>query len=179
MKPFFLVLCACMATAMLQAQDFSGYRTGSRTGVNGVFFNPASMAGSSYRWDANLFSISTLAGNNQAGFRLKNVGDLFNGDSLRSQLFGKNAGAASGMASVDIHGPSFGFNTGKKWAFAFTTRVRAMANVSDVDGKLVNNITNDFSNDPQLPYTISTAQNMRVYGKRLVGVRPQCGPRVV
>ena len=162
MKLFSLTLCACMATAMLEAQDFTGYRTGSRTGVNGVFFNPASMAGSPYRWDANVFSISLLAGNNQASFRLKNLSDLSNGDSLRNQLFGKNAGAASGMASVDVHGPSFMLNTGKKWAFAFTSRVRAMANVSDVDGKLVNKITDDFSNDPQLPYTISTAQNMRV-----------------
>lgn len=162
MKLFSLTLCACMAAVALTAQDFTGYRTGSQTGVNGVFFNPASMAGSHYRWDANLFSISILAGNNQASFRLKNLGDSFNGDSLRNQLFGKNAGAASGIASVDIHGPSFMFNTGKKWAFAFTTRIRAVANVADVDGKLVNKITEDFRNDPQLPYTISTNKNMRL-----------------
>lgn len=151
-----------MAAITLMAQDFTGYRTGSQTGVNGVFFNPASMAGSRYRWDANVFSISTLAGNDQASFSLKNLGDSFNSDSLHNQLFGKGAGAASGIASVDIHGPSFMYNTGKKWAFALATRVRAMANVADVDGKLVNKITEDFRNDPQLPYTISTDKNMRL-----------------
>ena len=157
-----LTLCACLSTTLLTAQDFTGYRTGSQTGVNGVFFNPASIADSRYRWDVNLFSISTFAGNNQASFRLKNLGDSFNGDSLRNQLFGRNAGAASGMASTDVHGPSVMLRMGDKWAFAFTTRIRAMANVQDVDGKLVNKITEDFSNDPQLPYTISTNKNMRV-----------------
>ncbi|MBE7172271.1 MAG: hypothetical protein INR73_16915 [Williamsia sp.] len=161
MKLFLSTLCACLSTTLLLAQDYAGYRTSSQNGVNGVFFNPASIAGSRYRWDANVFSISTFAGNNQASFQLKNLGNSFNSDSLRNQLFGKEAGAASGMASVDIHGPSFMLSKGK-WGFAVTTRIRAMANVSDVDGKLVNKITEDFQNDPQLPYTISSGKNMRV-----------------
>ena len=46
-----------VATALpAAAQDFPGYRAGNYTGVNGVFFNPANIADSRYRFDVNLFS---------------------------------------------------------------------------------------------------------------------------
>ena len=162
MKFCLVILCSCLVCTSLTAQDFAGYRTGNYTGVNGVFFNPANIADSRYRWDVNLVTLSTLAGNNQASFRLRNLKNAFNSDSLQDQLFGKNAGTSSGIVSTDVHGPSFMLRTGKKMAFAFTTRARVMGNVADVDGKLLNKLTDDFSNDPQLPYSISSAKNMRV-----------------
>ena len=69
------------------AQDFSGYRSGNYTGVNGVFFNPANIADSRYRWDFNLFSISTSLGNNKASFKLKDFGKTINTDSIKNQVF--------------------------------------------------------------------------------------------
>lgn len=144
------------------AQDFPGYRAGNYSGVNGVFFNPANIADSRYRWDVNLFSVNVLAGNNQASFKLKDIGRTFNSDSLENQIYGKNAGVTSGKMNVNLVGPSFMFNAGKKTSIALTTRARVMADVHDIDGKLLEKLLDDYSNDKQLPYTLSSAKNMRV-----------------
>lgn len=146
----------------ISAQDFPGYRAGNYTGVNGAFFNPANIADSRYRWDFNLLSISTSVGNNQASFNLKNIGETFNSDSLVNKFIGKNAGPSSGNVNAAFHGPSLLFNTGRKSSFAFTTRARVMLNAVDIDGKLVDKILNDVGNDPQLPYSINSNENMRV-----------------
>ncbi len=143
-----------------QAQDFPGYRAGNYTGVNGVFFNPANIADSRYRFDINLFSISSFVGNNQASFSLNNLS--FNDSTLKDQLLGSKAGLSSGLLNLDIHGPSVMFNTGKKMSFALTTRARVMANITDIDGKLLDKITNDLTNDPSLPYTINSNANQRM-----------------
>ena len=63
------------------AQDFPGYRAGNYTGVNGVFFNPANLADSRYRFDFNLISVSSFVGNNQATFKLKNITQSFDADA--------------------------------------------------------------------------------------------------
>lgn len=159
---FCLFAIAGIGFTTTYAQEFPGFRTGDYTGVNGVFFNPANIAGSPYRFDVNIFSLNTLAANDQAAFKLSTIGNGFKGDSIKNQLFGKDAGPASGMITMDFHGPSFMFNIGRKNAFAVTTRARLFANVSDIDGKLFDKISDDFTNDPSLPYTISSAKNMRV-----------------
>ncbi|MEO8583871.1 MAG: DUF5723 family protein, partial [Flavitalea sp.] len=162
MKNFLLVILSFVIINSISAQDFPGYRSGSYTGVNGVFFNPATMAGSPYKFDVNLFSLSTLVANNQASFKLSNIGQSFNGDSIKNQIFGKNAGPASGSFTTDIHGPSVMVSVGKN-SFAFTTRARAFGTVKNIDGKLFNELSNsDFINDGSLPYTISSNQNMRL-----------------
>jgi hypothetical protein len=158
----YLVFSLFVFSQTISAQDFPGYRAGNYTGVNGVFYNPANIADSRYRWDFNLFSLSTSVGNNQASFRFKNIGNTFKGDSLINQFIGKDAGAASGMVSANIHGPSVMFNTGKKAAVAFTSRARIMMNAIDIDGKLVDKITNGPEADPGIPYSINSSQNMRV-----------------
>jgi hypothetical protein len=161
-KSFFCGFVALMAIAS-HAQDFAGYRDGNYSGVNGVFFNPANIADSRYKLDINLFSLSTSLGNNQASYSLKNIGETFNGDSIKNQIFGNNAGPASGQLNLNMIGPSFMVNLDQKSAFAVTTRGRTMMNVIDIDGKLINQVLDDMNyNDPALPYTISSGQNMRV-----------------
>lgn len=143
------------------AQDFPGYRSGNYTGVNSVFFNPANIADSRYYFDVNLASASTMAANDQASFRLSDISESFNGDSIRNQLFGTQAGAATGMFAIDIHGPSGMMGLGEKNAIALTTRGRMFANALDVDGKLFHQISQRATQDPDLPYTLSSQENMR------------------
>lgn len=163
MKYYLFLFVLFFAVAVVSAQDFSGYRAGNFTGVNGAFFNPASIADSRYRFDLNLISASTSVGNNKASFNLKDVIKSFDADSLKQQVTGRNAGPSNGLISVDIHGPSFMFNAGRKMAFALTSRVRAMTNITDLDGKLADKLMTDFdNNDPALPYTIASNNNMRV-----------------
>lgn len=148
-------------TIIAKAQDFAGYRSGNYTGVNGVFFNPANIADSRYRFDFNLFAISGFVGNDKAKFSLKNIANSLNVDSIKNQLFGENAGTSSGFVSTSVHGPSLMFNVGQKSSIALTTRARVLANVMDMDGKLIDKISDDFNNDPALPYTISSSEDMR------------------
>lgn len=156
-----LLYSFAVATPAL-AQDFAGYRTGNYTGVNSVFFNPANIADSRYRWDVNLVSISTLVGNNKASFNLKDLGNSFKGDTLKNQIFGSNAGPSSGTFGLNVIGPSVMFNINKKTSVAITTRARTMVTISDIDGKLANKLINDFENDPSLPYQINSNNNMHV-----------------
>ncbi|WP_276480070.1 DUF5723 family protein [Paraflavitalea pollutisoli] len=144
------------------SQDFTGYRTGNYTGVNGVFFNPANIADSRYRWDVNLFSVSVLAGNNQASFKLSKIGDSFNADSLENQLYGKNAGGTSGAMNVGFLAPSFLFNVSPKTSIALTSRARVMANVQDIDGTLLQQVVDGYTSDAGLPYSITSGKNMFV-----------------
>src|SRR5687768_4648715 len=185
MKHYYSLIVICLFGLQLKAQEFSGYRTGNYTGVNSVFFNPATIADSRYRFDINLLSIGTSAGNNQASFNVKNTINAFDADSLNNQLFGKDAGPSNGLVNVDIRGLSFMVSAGKM-SFALTTRGRVMSNISDIDGKLVNQVMNDFNDDSQLPYTISSNSNMRMnvnawseYGLSIAGVLGEEGPHFI
>lgn len=161
MKKLLLAALSGFCFTQVVAQNFSGFSSGNYAGVNGVFSNPANVADSRYRFDLNLFSLQTLAANDQASFSLRNISGGFKGDSLKNQVFGKDAGPASGMMQVELRGPSAMFTIGRKNSFAVTTRARMFANITDIDGKLFDKISEDFNNDPSLPYTISSTRNMR------------------
>lgn len=157
-----VLFIACCLVLSTQAQDFSGYRTGNNTGVAGVFYNPASIAGSPFRWDVNLLSASTAIGNNKASFKLSDIGRTLNADSIKNKVFAEGSGPSSGIASVVLQGPSVMFNLDKKSAIAITTRARAMMNIVDIDSKLAKQITDDNPDNVGLPYVVSSATNMVV-----------------
>jgi hypothetical protein len=156
-----LSLCMGSYVAAHAQQDLAGFRTGNYTGVNGVFSNPANIADSRYRWDVNIIGINANVSNNQADFSLKDLGKTFNDDDITDKLFGKEAGPTSGLANVAAHLPSFMVSVGPKMAFAFTARARVLANITDMDGTLVDKISNVGEID-NLPYSISSNSNMRV-----------------
>lgn len=162
MKSLTALALGLLLFSTVRAQDYAGYRTGNNTGVNGVFFNPANIADSRYRWDFTLFGVSAGIGNNKASFKISDIGKTLDGDSIKNKIFSNEAGPASGLVSAAFTGPSVFFNLGKKSALALTSRVRAMANVVDVDGKLANQIIDDVNNNSGLPYTISSSNNMVV-----------------
>jgi hypothetical protein len=97
-----------------------------------------------------------MVGNDKAAYSLKDIGHSLDGDSLKGKIAGAKSGFTSAMLSVNVIGPSFMFNVGKKNAFAFTTRARVMANTKKVDGKLLNQFINQEIDDPDLPYNFST-----------------------
>lgn len=152
------VLCPLFVLTA-HAQDFAGYRTGNNTGVNGVFFNPASIADSRYRWDATLFNVNTSIGNNKASFKLSDISKTLNGDSIKNKIFSDGAGPSSGAASVAVTGPSVFFNLDKKSALALTSRARVMVNAVDIDGKFARQLIDDANANTGLPYTVSSTDN--------------------
>lgn len=158
------LLTALLLTALQPAlaQDFPGFRAGNYTGVNGVFFNPASIADSRYRFDFNLISVSTMVGNNKASFNLGDLTKSIDGEELENQFIGTNAGLSTGMVSVDLHGPSLMFNAGKRASLALTTRVRTTANIVDIDGQLAGKLLDDLETNVQYPYSIASNADMRL-----------------
>ena len=146
----------------IQAQDFPGLRTSNYAGVTNVFFNPANIADSRHRWDFTLFNISTSIGNNQASFKLQDIGRTLDADSIKNKIFSGNAGSSSGFASAVVQGPSVFFNLNKKSALAITSRARVMTNIIDIDGKLAEQLVDEINDNTGFPYRISSTNNMVV-----------------
>jgi len=162
MRKIQLTVVFALALTASMAQSLPGFRTSNYSGVNGVFYNPANTADSKYKYDVNVLAIDMLVANNKASFDLANITDNFKDDGLRDNFLTNGAGASSGLITLDIHGPSFLLNIDHKNAFALTTRVRAFANVLNIDGKLLNQLSDDVNPDSDLPYRISSTENMRL-----------------
>ncbi len=162
MRKIQLTIVFALAISASIGQSLPGFRTSNYSGVNGVFYNPANTADSKYKYDVNLLSADMLVANNKASFDLANIGDNFKGEALRDNFLTNSAGASSGLITLDIHGPSFLLNVDHKNAFALTTRVRAFANVLNIDSKLLNQLSDDVNTDSDLPYRISSTENMRL-----------------
>jgi len=157
-----LVACGIGIAASTFGQDFPGYRTGNYSGVNGVFFNPANVVDSRFRWDVNLFSVSANIGNNNAEYKMKDIGDMFKNDStLMNKFFPINGKPTNALSSIALNLPSFMFNINSKNSMAVTTRFRTLVNANDVDSKLVNAIRNqdvDFGTG----YNVQSNDNSRL-----------------
>ncbi|MBC7946778.1 MAG: hypothetical protein H7Y42_02780 [Chitinophagaceae bacterium] len=158
MKKMTLLTYLVFSSCFLFSQNFPGYRSGNYTGVNGVFYNPANIADSRYRWDVNLIGINGNLGNSQASFKLKNLGDVFN-DNVDSLFFGNSEKESSGIIDMDIIGPSVMFSIGKKNSFAITTRFRAIGNVHDIDGNLIQSIDDE---NTGLPLTLKSNSQQKI-----------------
>lgn len=159
MKSLALSALSVFFCLFLSAQSFIGYRSGNYTGVNGAFFNPANIADSRYKWNVNLLGINAGIGNNNTSYSFKNLSEVLDGDA-DSLLFGTNGKDLNGAVNVDFFGPSFMFNINRKTSIALTTRVRGMANIENVNGKLVQSINDDI--DGGLPYTLNSNNNQKV-----------------
>lgn len=159
MKRIFFSACLFLIVINAFSQNFPGYNTSNYSGVNGVFSNPANVVGSRYKWNVNLLSINAGVANNNASFKLSNITSAFDGE-VDSLLFGDGTKTANGNVNVDIHGLSFMFNLTKKSSIAFTSRLRVLANVVDVDGEFIESINNDFSSS--LPFNLQSSENQKV-----------------
>jgi hypothetical protein len=129
-------VCLALVAGIIQvkAQAFAGFRAGKNSGVNGVFSNPASMAGSNYKWDVNLGSAHLEWG--------------FEGSSASDTLFNKNFKGvktsemiteslkANGYVNLDLYGPSIMMNLHNSSSLALTTRYRIMGNLHDFGGRV-------------------------------------------
>ncbi|MRG44003.1 hypothetical protein GFS24_02700 [Chitinophaga sp. SYP-B3965] len=124
-----LLIVGLLVATSLQAQTFPGYHTSQYAGIHAVPFNPASAAGSRYRWDVNIAGLSANGGNTYMKF---NKASLLSGDSLKRfvdwfpDTLSKNQQHAWG--SVDIMLPSALYSIDETQSIAFTWRVRASFN---------------------------------------------------
>jgi outer membrane protein OmpA-like peptidoglycan-associated protein len=164
MMRFSILVILNLFTLFLQAQQpFSGFRSGNYSGVNGVFYNPASIVDSRYRWDVNLVSTHVAVGNNFASFQLRKLPSLLRNDSLSiDSMFLKTKKATlAAMVNADITGPSVMFHVNARLSMALTTRFRSFVNISDVDKAFAQTISNQISN-ATYPYQAQSSYNQHL-----------------
>ncbi|RVT72241.1 OmpA family protein [Flavobacterium sufflavum] len=142
-KRVFLSLFAFASFCSANAQSYLGYIPDNYAGVQGVLYNPASIADSRFKADINLFSISSSVGNDLYGVKIFDVFKSGYDFDLEAKKNFSNANNA--VFNIDAMGPSFMFNIAPKHTLAVFTRARAFLNVIDVNGKVINDITKDNS----------------------------------
>lgn len=124
------------SSLIVAAQSYTGYHSSTYAGVYGILTNPADILNHRFRGDINLAGISVQAQNNTVAFKYAKNAD--------STIFA-NPITKHGKAYVntDVFGPSFLIKLSDKHAFAVTSRVRAITNVSNVSSDLLNTILQD------------------------------------
>jgi hypothetical protein len=153
----FSLLCVTTAMSLFGAfkarAQFSlgGYSNSHYAGIHGVPNNPASAAGTHYKWDVNIAGINAAAGNTYIRFpraillhppdsleALKKNRDYFLDSAANGKQFG--------WGNVDIMMPSVLYSIDELQSVAFTWRVRAMANGGNVTTDVANFFAQDFPN---------------------------------
>jgi hypothetical protein len=150
-----LTFLMLLLTFVGNAQSFFGFQHDNYAGVNAVMSNPANIVDSRFRTDINLFSGDINFTNSYYSFTLN---ELFSDDYYSQDNTTNTSGSNSLYTKVDILGPSFMFNIAKNQSIAFTTRLRGIAHITNLDGNLINSI-ND--NDAFGDYSISN-QNFSI-----------------
>ncbi|RPE05876.1 hypothetical protein EGT74_26320 [Chitinophaga lutea] len=146
-KRLLLLIAGISAAITSHAQSFPGYHTSHYAGIHGVPFNPASAAGSRYRWDVNIVGADARAGNTYIKFEKSS---LMAGDSLRrwrDYFPDTNATRKQyGWGSADIMMPSGLYSIDEKQSVAFVWRVRGSASGGGVEAATANFFGIDYPN---------------------------------
>lgn len=122
-----------MSSAMVMAQQsFSGLKNGYRSGVHRVLSNPANIAGSSYKWHANVLSIGLSSGTDAFSIGMDNMGEDLDRIILSSSK-GLSTEQFSAGASGEVLWPSFMFRINKKQSLAVTARSRILMNIENMN----------------------------------------------
>ncbi|MFA9189619.1 DUF5723 family protein [Flavobacterium sp. FBOR7N2.3] len=148
-KRIFLSLFAFASFCSANAQSYLGYIPDNYAGVQSVLYNPASIADSRFKVDINLFSTSSSIGNDLYGVKIFDVfKDGYDFDLEAKKNF---SNANNAFLNTDVMGPSVMFNIAPKHTLAIYTRARAVLNVIDINGNVVNEISKDNKTDFDYP----------------------------
>lgn len=148
----FTFILLAIAINPLRSQERLGLATSNYAGASGVFFNPATIVRSPFRWDFNLVGVHVFGDNNYAYvddvnipkyvFNPKdiNINNQFNKENkdlsddylikYKDNPFKKHA-----YASALAHGPSIIISR-EDWSFGFHTAVRTHASVRGIPAEI-------------------------------------------
>jgi len=121
-------LAMCLTAS---SQSFIGYGYDNYSGVNSIILNPGMLAGSKYKVNVNIISVSAYAGNNAYELDRKKLFSLKFDHMSEGDGYYKSANKDYKYMylNTDILGPSAMFNIDKKDAIGIITRVRSLGNV--------------------------------------------------
>lgn len=118
-----------------KSQDFQTFVHDNYTGATGMFYNPASIVDSRYKFDMELFGFTTRVDNNWVKINNDMILNLFSGNpsTLNDNL---SMATASGNKDVylgiELRALSFMFNFNPKNSFGFSSRVRILGNIDNI-----------------------------------------------
>lgn len=165
-----------VASSSVFAQDFTGYGIGSWAGINSLHINPANVVDSRYKVDINLVSVNAFLGNNATSINQQYLFDKSRWEQPIDPYiknYTDEDRPKNGLVNLRIQGPSFMFNISKKDALAFTSNVRMVGNVKNLENQVFGYIVNGippsdfYSNGAgafQNPYTSVNAMVWAEYG---------------
>ncbi|WP_143310458.1 DUF5723 family protein [Chitinophaga vietnamensis] len=145
------LLCAILMFAgcsIAMAQSFAGYHTSHYAGIYGVLSNPASAAGTRYRWDVNIIGADGKAGNTYVKYPkslLFNIPDTFR----KNQDFFLDTSAKrkqNGWEMAEILMPSVMYSIDERQTVSFIWRIRSSANGGPLSTEQANFFGNSFPN---------------------------------
>lgn len=135
------------------AQDFLPALSDNYMGINQVLLQPASIMDSRFKVDINVIGFNNDVFNDM--IRFKSSGALNPFSTLRHEDWWKdhtylsdpNGKDKSAILSQSVLGPGFLISIGDKHAFGFTSRLRNIVNVDDLDEPLARSIYDDFEDE--------------------------------
>jgi hypothetical protein len=141
-KTILLTTCLLIIVST-NAQNFAGYNSANNIGVNSVFFNPASICDSRYKWNFNLATVNGTVTTNYASVKSSDMLKMFSGDTISGYFTRDPKVEKVQLASnIDILGPSLMLSLNPKSSFAITTRVRNLVSFNGSNGNFLNLLEN-------------------------------------
>lgn len=137
MKKNLLIAFAFSAFALQAQHSFSGLRNSPFMGVYNATSNPGNLVDGMKKWHVNLVSFDANFSNNVVPITTSLTNDLkeYTKTDLTNPIFANNDIKAA--INTDILGPSFTFHIGDKNAIAVTSRSRILADIRDIDAKVI------------------------------------------
>jgi outer membrane protein OmpA-like peptidoglycan-associated protein len=144
MKKALALLLGC-APFLGYSQQFTGYTYDNYSGIPGILQNPASVSGSKFKVNLNLFSLSVAGGNNAYELksdRFRNF-DFSDMDEGKDYFKSSNTDSKKLWLNTDIIGPSLLITTGRKSGITLHTRMRTLVNEYNLSDKTFRYINTD------------------------------------
>ncbi|MFL9483028.1 DUF5723 family protein [Chitinophagaceae bacterium LWZ2-11] len=122
----------------VKSQLYPGYQYNNYQGAAGVIFNPANIVYMPYKYDIHLFSVNASVTNN--AYQIKKSIIFKNNDTLiegKDYSLMNNNGSKHVAANVDVSGPGLMISLSPRDAISFTTRVRVISKINNLDNDVL------------------------------------------
>lgn len=146
-----LTLIICCLNFTMQAQSYFGYNFDNYSGIHGVVINPANIVDSPFKSEINLVSASFFGGSDYLSINIQDIIKAEEGFSFDDNVKKFPKDDNNFFLNADVLGPSFMFNLNKKSSIGFSSRVRTVLNINNINGELYESLadgfdeTNDFN----------------------------------
>jgi outer membrane protein OmpA-like peptidoglycan-associated protein len=131
-------LCLALSSLSGHSQSYIGYGYDNYAGVNALILNPGTISDSKYKVHVNIFSVSTLAGNNAYQIDRSKLFSLAfsNLEDGNGYYKTKTSDYKYMYENTDVLGPGATITLTPKDAIGLTTRMRTIGNVYNLGNPL-------------------------------------------